>query len=577
MSVKLIENGIFCGKIIVSPTASEAERYAARELRYYLNLMTGNKVAAWKKDEIVEDALVVMGSALPMYGEERKTYGDDELHWYTKNGKLFFDGGCRGLLYSVYDFLETYGCRFFAPRCEKVPTYMELIVPETDRTDSPAFEYREFYYDDCRHNPVMNAKYRTNGNYDVPEMYGGSMRYGIFVHSEAKLIPYAEYHEEHPDWFAMIDGSRELGDRQPGKWQLCLSNPEVLPKLIEETRKVLLANPGVRLMSVSQNDFGRGCECDACRAISEEEGSPAGLMLRIVNAVAEALEPEFPDVIFDTLAYTYTRPAPKITKPRHNVCVRLCSIECCFSHPIEERCPIEWECAQSFADDLHDWSKICDRMYIWDYNTCFHHLPKPQPNWWALQPNVQLFAKNGTKGLFAQANASKNGGCDMEELRAYLLTKLMWDPYCDLEKHRREFTDFFYGAAGPYILEYIDTMCKKCKDDNIHVECYGKPDQEYLSPDMLEIYNAILDKAEAAVRDDTIRRMRVDKVRLGLRYSKIRSEIMNDGVHNREEINKFFEDCLAHDVTKFEECATDKETVQAFAEGIWRGNWCSKI
>jgi len=576
MSVKLIENGIFCGKIIVSPTASEAERYAARELRYYLNLMTGNKVPAWKKDEIVEDALVVMGSALPMYGEERKTYGDDELHWYTKNGKLFFDGGCRGLLYSVYDFLETYGCRFFAPRCEKVPTYMELIVPETDRTDSPAFEYREFYYDDCRHNPVMNAKYRTNGNYDVPEMYGGSMRYGIFVHSEAKLIPYAEYHEEHPDWFAMIDGSRELGDRQPGKWQLCLSNPEVLPKLIEETRKVLLANPGVRLMSVSQNDFGRGCECDACRAISEEEGSPAGLMLRIVNAVAEALEPEFPDVIFDTLAYTYTRPAPKITKPRHNVCVRLCSIECCFSHPLKDRCPIEWERKKTFAEDLEDWSKICDRIYVWDYNIDFRHLAKPHPNWWTLQPNMQLFVEHGVKGLFAQGNQAQYGG-DMDELRAYLLTKLMWDPYCDLEKHRREFTDFFYGAAGPYILEYIDTICKKCQDDNIHVECYGDLNSPYLSPDMLEIYNAILDKAEMAVRDDTIRRMRVERIRLGLRYIVIRRRIMNENIHDAEEINKFFEDSRAHDLIKFEANCQRDATVQAFAEGIIRGDWLPKL
>ena len=42
----------------------------------------------------------------------------------------------------------------------------------------------------------------------------------------------------------------------------------------------------------------------------------------------------------DTLAYRYTRQAPKTIKPADNVIIRLCSIECCFSHPLAERISI---------------------------------------------------------------------------------------------------------------------------------------------------------------------------------------------------------------------------------------------
>ena len=47
-----------------------------------------------------------------------------------------------------------------------------------------------------------------------------------------------------------------------------------------------------------------------------------GPLLRAVNAIAAAVEPEFPHVAIDTLAYQYTRAAPRVTVPRPNVIVR---------------------------------------------------------------------------------------------------------------------------------------------------------------------------------------------------------------------------------------------------------------
>lgn len=47
-----------------------------------------------------------------------------------------------------------------------------------------------------------------------------------------------------------------------------------------------------------------------------------GSFLRYVNAIAEAVEEEFPGRYIDTFAYRYTRTPPKLTHPRDNVIVR---------------------------------------------------------------------------------------------------------------------------------------------------------------------------------------------------------------------------------------------------------------
>ena len=53
--------------------------------------------------------------------------------------------------------------------------------------------------------------------------------------------------------------------------------------------------------------------------------------------------------------------------------------------------------------------------------------------------------------MFAQGNETGSHGTDLEELRAYLLCKLMWDPYLDQAALIKEFTDYFYGPAGKYV------------------------------------------------------------------------------------------------------------------------------
>ena len=98
--------------------------------------------------------------------------------------------------------------------------------------------------------------------------------------------------------------------------------------------------------------------------------------------------------------------------------MRLCSIECCFAHPLAT-CASEEN--RRFRDDIIAWQPVAPLLYIWDYTPNFAHYQQPFPNFDALQPNVRFFVQHDVKGLFEQGNYSGGGYGEMGPLRAYVL------------------------------------------------------------------------------------------------------------------------------------------------------------
>lgn len=100
--------------------------------------------------------------------------------------------------------------------------------------------------------------------------HGGGIKYadGFFVHTFTKLLPPEKYFDEHPEYFAEVDGAR-LRE----KTQLCLSNPEVLELVTARVLDELRKQPDAGIFSVSQDDNYNGCTCERCRAINEAEAA----------------------------------------------------------------------------------------------------------------------------------------------------------------------------------------------------------------------------------------------------------------------------------------------------------------
>ncbi len=447
--------------IVTGAAASAAERNAAEKLQYYFEEISGIKLEIVADTVAESDKEIIVGKTNREGGDftvDRANLGDDGIVIKTVGEKIILSGAeKRGAVYAVYNFLEEYfGCRWFTHDLTVIPESEKLIIPQTiDYTYKPAIEFRMTDWI----SPNLSNEYKAaNGlntdNYGViSESYGGGISYaGFFAHTLRDLLDVSLF-ETNPELFALgvKSGERTIN-------QLCLSNPETLELVKQNVRRTLDAHPNATIISVTQNDNQDYCVCENCKRIDEEEGSHAGTMLRFINAIADDVKDDYPDVMVDTFAYQYTRKPTAITVPRDNVIVRLCSIECTFSSPLDGGYSEE---NKTFAEDIKGWKAICKNLHIWDYTTNYAHYLAPFGNFDVLQSNLQFFAENNVIGVYEEGNysASVSDG-EFAELRCYMLAKLMWDPYCDVNELIYDFCEAYYGAGYQSIIDFINYIDK---------------------------------------------------------------------------------------------------------------------
>jgi len=507
----IAENGVAKAVIVIAEDASEPEQHAAAELAGFLEQITGAEIEVVSPPAADSPRLLVGAGAAKLAEPDFSTegLGTDGIVIHRVGDDLILAGGHpRGTLYAVYTFLEDeLGCKWWTSGESTIPNKPTLKVGNLDVRYVPVLEYREPYWFDA-FDSDWAVRNKSNGNRpNLDEKRGGHHTYQGFVHTFYPLIPPKTYFKEHPEWFSEIKGKRTYE-----RAQLCLTNEEMRKELVKNLKANLRKNPAATIASVSQNDWRGNCQCAKCAAIEKEEESPAGLMLRFVNSVADDIKDEFPNVAISTLAYQYTRKPPKYVKPRDNVIVRLCSIECSFSKPLAD------ERNKKFRDDIVGWSKISNRLYIWDYTTNFRHHIMPHPNLRVLGPNVKFFAEHNVKGIFEQGAYTTNGA-EMAELRAWVLAKLLWDPSRYGQQLIDEFIDGYYGPAAGHIRDYLNVTHNAVEASEDWLGCFEKNTAKFLSFDTLSRGWAHLKAAETAVQDDPELRFRVQVAQLPVMYT----------------------------------------------------------
>ncbi len=500
----LVDRGRPAARIEIPENAGEVERRAADILQTSVFKMTGvdlpilavpapSRPGAAAIGFTAADLPAVIASSLP-------TLRADGFAVATSAGNLYVvSGGGRGLVYGVVHQLEKYfGCRRFSPTAELFPRRGDLTLGCLFEVDNPANEVR-----------IVNGDFALDRDWldwmrlqSTSDLYGD----GYYVHTLGRLVPWQEHFAAHPEYFALIDGRRRID-------QPCLARPEVFDLVAARLRQEMAAQPGKAIWSVSQNDNPSYCRCPECLKIIEEEGSPAGPVLRFVNRIAAA----FPDKIISTLAYQYSRPAPRLARPAPNVEIMLCTIELGRHRPIAED-----PAGASFVRDIEDWSRICGRLYLWDYTVNFSHFVSPFPNLHVLGPNLRFFAAHGVRRHFPQTNTGP--GHEWSELKSALLARLLWDPQADVEAVKDDFLAGYYGPAAPFLRRYIDGLERALARTGARLDIYEPPAVhagDYLSAADVAAFDALFERAEAAAARDPERLARVRTARLPLMYAKI--------------------------------------------------------
>lgn len=518
----LVENGAARAHIIVSERATEPESHAARELARFLEEISGAAIVVAAPGDAPpagsQTRILVGPDAASgiVTGEDLTSLGSEGYIIRTGSSVIAIAGGRpRGTLYGVYSLLEDeLDCRWFTPDCSRIPKRERIELRPLDRRFVPRLEYRATDYPNSR-DADWAARNKLNGTQTrLDGRRGGKVAYGPFVHTFNSILDPATHFDAHPEYFSEIDGQR-----RGGRTQLCLTNPEVQRIAIETVRGWMRSRPDATVFSVSQNDWHDYCTCADCSRIMEEEGAPSGLYLRFVNVIADAVREEFPGNAISTLAYQYTRKPPRITVPRPNVIVRLCSIECCFAHPLVVSSNTDRVNAD-FAADIERWGQISDRLHIWDYVINYAHSIMPFPNLYVLKPNVNFFIEHGVKGIYEEANYFSSGG-EFAELRTWIIAKTLWDPVYDTDRAIDEFLAGYYEDAAPSLRRYVDLIHGKARMDGVHFHIFDPPTSRLFSSEVLSRAIALFEAAERSVerRPRILHRVRV--ARLPLTYVRI--------------------------------------------------------
>jgi len=514
--LRLVERGRSNYRIVVADEASPSVRYTAEELQRFLFETSGASLPIVSDRGPLTRYEIVVGDNAHLreagVAVDVAALGQEGYYLKTVGQRLFIVGSeKRGALYGVYGLLEDHlGCRWFTPDESRIPRHRTLDLSPLDERCIPPLEFREVFTYDC-FDADWCARNRVNSHASrLDERHGDKMRISELAHTFNLLVSPKKHFASHAEYFSLVHGKR-LRERT----QLCCTNEDVIRLCIQATLARMRAHPELHVFSVSQNDCFNYCQCAACQALARCEGSQMAPVLALVNRVAEAVEKEFPQNTVETLAYQWTRKPPRTLRPRKNVIVTLCSIECCFSHSLESCDSAE---NAAFRTDLEDWSKTGARLWVWDYATDFAHDLLPFPNQHVRRDNIRYYLAHGVRGIFEQ-DTYNTPNSELAALGGYLTARFLWNPDYNEKLAFREFLYAYYGRAAQAVREYIALMERPAREKDLHVHIFDKPDRPQVADDLLLRANGLWREAERRVEADPVRLRRVRISRLSVDYA----------------------------------------------------------
>lgn len=432
--------------IVLSAQAEDQERYAAEDLKHYLGKMTGREfVISDKADGFAIHIGKVSGNE--DLQKEAEALGRDGFILDVSPEAIRIAGGSKfGTAYGVYELLERLGVRWFFPGewGEVVPQKKELSLPVMRFADKPAFSIRQMHSAKVDEN--VGDWYRRNRH----------NRCGFYGHSH--LIPPKKYAKNHPEWYAEIDGVRQVDDPN---YKLCHSNEKMVAQAIEDVLEDIRqrkADTSVRIhdgykhlaedysvISISPTDGGGFCRCSECLAL----GSVSDRLRGFANKIAAKVREEFPDYSVGYYEAYSEHQAPPSIKAQPGVVVFPTTWTKSFFKPITDISN------KAFREKTEAFLASAPRMALRDYDGL--------SVWWGFGPltladvhakDYQWYQQHGIEGIITEAGS----GWGPWGYSYYLMSKLWWNPNADLDALKEDFVTAAYGEAAEPMRVYYKLL-----------------------------------------------------------------------------------------------------------------------
>ncbi|HBE03703.1 MAG: hypothetical protein A2096_08350 [Spirochaetes bacterium GWF1_41_5] len=445
-----------CAQIVLPQEPSETEKYAAAELALYIKKISGCALTVVNEPAIsVAETKIFIGKTEACkkikINASPKVVSDDPYTVFAGKQEIILAGkGDRGTYYAVNHLLEIIGVRWVMPGSlgEIIPTLKNIEISECSIQETPLFIFRKWGPHDTPKELLPEVyewqlRMRINSGIesDLAEKTGKQSK-GTWGHNHKALID-TDLFADHPEYFSLVKGKR--GDPRENKyWKLCMSNPAVRKIVTGNAVKILNDDPEINFLSLCPEDGGNWCECENCRSLNKN--SQSGTVFGFAAEVIKNVQPLFPHVLFPVYSYSDYQFPPEGFKAPKGLCINI-TIRGNYAVPITHADN------QKVRNQFEEWKKldVPFTVYCYTYLMAFQQLP------WVVfrndAENLKYFIKSGAIGFYGQS-----GGCNWgpNGLHYYMLAKLIWNPFQDIEKLFSDYCTAAYGKAGQDIMNYYN-------------------------------------------------------------------------------------------------------------------------
>ena len=350
----------------------------------------------------------------------------------TADQVTFIGNSALALQHSIFDYLEQLGFRYYLPgdAWKIVPSKPSVFI-RYEHLTQPFYEFRSFangqgYYRNKKVENDFNTWAKAN-------RLGGSFPVRVGHSYQTIVANNLDVFKQHTEYFA--DNINKSGAPATAKFNV--ANKQLVELVIGDAKNRLDAfkktGQFMNMVSMEPSDGGGFCTSPECLKI----GGPSDQAFYLTNAVARAIQKDYPGIWVGNLAYNeHITPTKYDLEP--NVFVMVTNG---FNRT-----------KLSTNQLLEEWGKKAKKLGVYEYLSVYawdNDLPG-RANATKLE-----FLKKSIKGYYESGAriylAETNIGWISKGLGQYVATKLLWDYRLNADSLADDFFNKGFGNAAPPI------------------------------------------------------------------------------------------------------------------------------
>jgi hypothetical protein len=552
----LIENRMEFMKICFC-SGDRTLSFAAAELRKYLTLMGNDGISLCFNGQESSVDKITLGTFTDLNLPEKDLYSaenkfDDHIVIDIANGTGFISGSnSRSVLLGVYRFLTEAGLRWVRPGydgeiiCKKnvqdltckineKPAYRHrgLCIEGANRIENildivdwlpkvgmnayfiqfrEGFTFFDRWYSHHLNDQLVKTGFTVEDARRFVKIIEDEIdKRGLIYHAvghgwtcEPLGIPGTAWEEVDPNtipkdayqYFAEVNGERDLWYKVPLNTNLCYSNPKVLDLMAQDVVRYLTIRPRIDILHIWLADGSNNqCECENCR-----KALPSDFYIKFLNLVDSYLTEKNIETKIVFLIYVDLLWPPQIEKlnnPDRFIMMfapitRSYTASFSADKPIPDILPynrnklIMPKKVEENIAHLKAWQKIFSGdSFDFDYHMMWDHYNDPGYyfNSRILYQDIKNLADIGLNGF---------NSCQVQRafyptgLPMYVMVKTLWNTNIAFDDIAVEYFNAAYGTYGPQVLEYMKTLSE------LFDPYYIRGEKQFNDPEALEKFNKV--------------------------------------------------------------------------------------